>query len=113
MSDSRSDDPYAREVQALLADAVRDELAVSVGIQELDLSSDAIDRLAQAIASRIDYAFRFTWDPSWLSTGEPHVWSEDGNVFARCTACLAVSQASSNAGESSAWHDEHRRSHGG
>jgi hypothetical protein len=106
-SDSRSEDQYGTEVQALLADAVRDELAVDSGIDGLDLPQPVLDRLAQGIISRINYGFRFIWDPSWVKNGFPHQWSEGGRFYARCTACLAVSPAAQSNETVLDWYANH------
>ncbi len=106
-SDSRSDNDYGREVQSLLSWTVRDEVAVSSGIQGLPLSDEDMGRLADAVWSRLDYDFRFTWAPAGVSIGGPQIWSENGQVFARCTACLQRSPGSDERDAAARWHVAH------
>lgn len=105
-SDSRSDDEYGRRVQALLSDAVQNELIIAAGIEGVDLSPETIERFAQALVSRLDYAFRFRWDPSWAKGG-PHEWAEGDAHYTRCTSCLAVSPPSVTPEAAYAWYREH------
>lgn len=105
-SDSRSGDDYGREVQALLADAVRDEVALAFGIQGIEVSDVVRNSVAEAVVSRIDYGFRFRWDPEWAKGG-PHQWAEDGRYYARCTACLAVSPGEGDADAAASWSRHH------
>jgi hypothetical protein len=105
-SDSRSEDDYGHEVQALLADAVRDEVAVAFGAQGIAVSDVVRNSVAEAITSRIDYGFRFRWDPEWAKGG-PHQWAEDGRFYARCTVCLTVSPAEGDSDAAATWYRSH------
>ncbi len=93
-------------MQALLADAVQNELVVACGIEGLDLPDEVLKRFGQAVVSRIDYGFRFRWDPAWAKGG-PHQWAEEGRHYARCTTCLAVSPAAVSPEAAAAWYREH------
>ena len=106
-SDSRSDNAYGREVQSLLSWAIRDEVAVSSGIHGLPLSDEDIGRLTDAVWSRLDYDFRFAWAPAGVPMGGPHIWSENGQTFARCTACLHSSPGSGEREAAEHWHATH------
>ncbi len=117
-SDSRSDGPYRDAVQELLADAVKDELGVmsvsnvvrSATGEVVQLPQEVLDNLASAVASRIDYAFAFRWEPRWVGRGQPHVWSEADGWYVRCTPCLAVSGPLASEQDAHAWHDAHSTS---
>jgi hypothetical protein len=80
---------------------------VSSGIQGLPLSGAEIGRLADAVWSRLDYDFRFIWAPAGVSIGGPHIWSENGQVYARCTVCLQSSPASNEREAAEHWHAAH------
>jgi hypothetical protein len=123
MSDeSGAQDAYRERVRVLLEDAVRDELHVmSMGEvvrtasgEVIQLPDEVLDHLAWAVAIRLDYAFSFRWDPDWVAPGAPHIWSEDGRNFARCTACLAESGSTESHAAARSWLVEHHSSaHGG
>jgi hypothetical protein len=104
-SDSRSGDEYERDVRALFEHAVRDEIAVAFGMQRIEVSDTVMESVANAVISRIEYGFRYRWDPVWVKDG-PHEWAEDGRFYARCNACLA-SRDEASAEDARAWYSKH------
>ena len=107
-SDSRSGDEYEREVRALFEESVRDEVAIAFGIQGVEVPDILINNVAEAVISRIDYGFRFRWDPQWVKDGA-HQWAEADRYYARCTTCLSVSPGEADADAAASWYKRHAR----
>lgn len=103
-----------RRTFELLRDSVRAELAVQNGMGRLGLTDKVIDRLAEAVAVNVDYAFAVRWSPDWVKVGDLHRWSTDDGFFSRCPECLVDSPPSVSALSADVWIAAHRRTeHGG
>ena len=108
-ADSKSEGEYGERVRALLRDAIQDEIGVAAAMMNrVELGEQFIERLAWAVATRLDYAFQFRWNPDWLKPGDIHAWSEDAEWFARCGVCLADSPPSKSNAEAKQWVRGHR-----
>lgn len=100
------------ELWRLVEHAVLDELRhASAFYGDLELTDEQLASLAWAVTTRLDYAFNVRWDPDWVKEGEAHTWVEDGQVFARCTRCLAMSPPCADREAAVAWHVEHAKTH--
>ncbi|GAA4390674.1 hypothetical protein [Tsukamurella soli] len=103
---SPHDERSLREI-ALLGDAVLDEMRFINHFRGLGVPDDALESLAEAVTSRIDYAFAVTWSPDWVPSGRPHTWRDEVGWHARCTECLAESAAVGGEDGALAWFDDH------
>ncbi len=93
----------------LLEQTVRDELAIAAGVDGVDLSDETLDHFAWAVLTQLDYGFRFQWDPRWVPTGEPHLWAEGEQHYARCVTCLIVSPPTESEEATRVWYRRHRQ----
>ena len=57
-------------VVTLLEESVRDELRLSVGIEQLGLSDAQVETLAPAVTSQVLYAFDIGWSPDGVAPGD-------------------------------------------
>jgi hypothetical protein len=91
----------------LLAHAVLDEMKAINAFRGFGVPDETIAVLADAVASRIEYAFEVWWSPNWVEPGEPHVWEESGAWQARCKDCLEESPMESSEQDARAWSTIH------
>jgi hypothetical protein len=99
--------PYPDDLERL-HDAVRDELAVQHGISRRPADDQWLDTLAAMVVARVNYGFDVRWRPSWVSSGEPHRWTEGGDHCVECLECRRITAHASGT-DADAWYDEHRR----
>lgn len=101
----------ARRVLGLLIDAVSDELHVTAGMCDIDLSEQQFDNLTAAVVSRLDSAFDFDWSPHWVGSGGVHSWPVEGGFRSRCGTCLADSPPLPDKEAAVQWAVVHEASH--
>jgi hypothetical protein len=82
-------------------------------MERVDLADETLDSLASAVLTRIDYGFRYRWDPEWVGPGEPHTWAEGEQTFDRCPVCLGISPASTSVEAAISWFTDHGRTRHG
>ncbi len=98
-------------VALLLEDNIRTEIQAQNAGAHLDLSPEAITRLAWGIRAELLYAFAVDWSPRWVKPGQFHVWQESGDFLARCPACLQDSPPAKSLEEATAWASSHQSQH--
>ncbi|MCG5430845.1 hypothetical protein LV457_00835 [Mycobacterium sp. MYCO198283] len=96
----------SRDVE-LLHHAVLDEMQAMNSFHQLGVSTDALELLAWAVTTRVDYAFAVRWSPDWVPPGRPHTWRDDEGWHARCNDCLSECAAAPSETEAVAWFDAH------
>lgn len=106
--------PYPNDFDRLRAN-IREELSAQRAMGDLPLDQIVIDRLADGIASNIEYAFDVHWAPKWAKNDEPHRWTEavEGRdqYFVECLRCRKVWVFPSVAEADSRWEQHLGEAH--
>lgn len=100
-----SDVPYPTDHERMRAN-IREQLGVETAIGNLPLDDSTLDRMAEGIATNLDYAFSVAWAPRWVKEGEPHRWVEGTQHFVECTRCRRITAHDASI-EADAWWEEH------
>lgn len=102
-----TDVPYPTDYDRM-RDNIRDELAAQKAMADLPLDDVTLDRMADGIATNLDYAFSVAWAPRWVKEGNPHRWVEGPQHFVECLRCQRIT-AHQSGDEADAWWEAHVR----
>ena len=101
----------SQRVAELLVDNIRRELVAASHLHALGLDDAVLDRLAEAVAANVLYAFVVDWSPDWIKPGQIHSWESAGEWFTRCPGCLEDSPLAPHRETAISWVAHHMARH--
>ena len=104
--------PYPTDYERM-RDNIRAELQAQRAMVDLPLDDSTLDRLADGIATNLDYGFSVEWRPRWVKGDEPQRWAEPPgdrptDHYVECLRCRRITMHGS-AAEADAWWASHVR----